>query len=47
MKINWLKVAEGIVMGVTVAAGIAQAVIADKKLDNKIAEEVAKALENK
>ena len=47
MKINWLKVTEGVVMGVTVVASLAQAVIADKKLDNKIAGEVAKALENK
>ena len=46
-KINWLNIAEVLVVAVGFGVSIAQGVIADKKLDNKIAEQLAEALENK
>lgn len=46
-KINWLKIAEGVVVAVGFGVSLAQGIIADKKLDNKVAEKVAEALENK
>lgn len=48
MKINVLKVVEGVALLVGVGVGIAQGWVADKKLDIKIDEKLAaKALENK
>jgi phage gp29-like protein len=48
MKINVLKVVEGVALLVGVGVSIAQGWVADKKLDIKIDEKLAaKALENK
>lgn len=47
MKVNLLKVAEVVTLVAAVGVSIAQGIVADKKLDIKVAEEVAKALENK
>lgn len=46
-KINWLKIVEGLVVVAGFGVSIAQGVIADKKLDDKITEKLAEALENK
>ena len=47
MKFNALKVAEVLAFAAAVGVSIAQGVVADKKLDIKVAEKVAEALENK
>ena len=46
-KINWLKVVEGVALVVGVGVTITQGIIADRKLDNKITEQLAERLENK
>lgn len=47
-KINWLTVIEVVTLVAGFGVSIAQGYVADKKLDNKIAEKLAeKALENK
>lgn len=46
-KINVLKVIEVATLVVGVGVTITQGYIADKKLDNKVAEKLAEALENK
>lgn len=47
MKVNVLKVVEIVTFAAAVGVSIAQSIVADKKLDIKVAEEVAKHLENK
>ena len=46
-KINWLTVVEGAALVVGLGVSIVQGIVADKKLDNKIAEKLAETLENK
>ena len=46
-KINVLKIIEGVTLLAAVGVSIAQGYVADKKLDNKVAEKLAEALENK
>lgn len=46
-KINVLTIIEGVALLVGVGVSIAQGYVADKKLDIKVAEKVAEALENK
>lgn len=46
-KINWLTVLEAATFVVGFGVSIAQGIVADKKLDNKIAEKLAETLENK
>lgn len=46
-KINWLTVVEVVALAAGFGVSIVQGIVADKKLDNKIAEQLAEALENK
>lgn len=41
MNNNVLKAVKWVTLGVSVVVGIAQTIIADKELDNKVAEKVA------
>lgn len=47
MKIDALKIVKVAALVVGVGVSIAQSWIADKELDNKVAEKLADALENK
>lgn len=46
-KFNALKLVEGLALVAAVGVSIAQSWVADKKLDAKVVEKVAEALENK